>query len=73
MAITDDNVKTRGQKEKLEEISAPDQADGNSVSAEEATGEEKGEEENGGESKGEEAPPKVPRDGTMVITAKVRV
>ena len=52
MAVTDDAVKTRGQKELLEEITTS----------------------NNGESKEEEtdaAKPRIPRDGTMAVTAKV--
>ena len=92
MTVTDDDVKTRGQKEKLEEINAPteDQAAASAEAAEDDKGEEgKGEEgkteegtgeeeekveESKGEGEDNEAcppPPKVPRDGTMVVTAKV--
>ena len=48
MQVTDDNVKTRAQKEKLEEITA----------------EESGDTANG--------IPKVTREGTMMVTAKVK-
>ena len=57
MSVTDDDAKTRGQKEKLEEI----QNEG---------GEGEGE---GGEGEGEgEDPPKVTRAGTIAVTAEVR-
>lgn len=67
MAITDDDVKTRGQKEKLEEISAPAQEESGNADA--ATGGEEPEKEE--EKEPCPPPPKVPRDGTMVVTAKV--
>ena len=51
MAVTDDDVKTRGQKELLDQITTS----------------------NNGESKEEEdaGMPRIPRDGTMAVTAKV--
>ena len=57
MTITDDDVKTRAQKDKLEEISAPAPSNG----------------DNGGDNGAKESspPPKVPRDNTMEVTAKV--
>ena len=55
--MTDDDVKTRGQKEKLEEVTTP--------SADQKEGEKEGETEAN--------LPKIPRDGTMVVTAKVCV
>ncbi len=59
MAITNDDVKTRAQKEKLEEISAP--PNGN-----------KGETGEGTCNTEQDAPPpKMPRDNTMEVTAKV--
>lgn len=56
MTVTDDDVKTRGQKDKLEEITAPPPT------------EQKQEE---GMASKKPEPPKLPRDGTMVVTAKV--
>ena len=47
MAVTDDDVKTRAQKEKLEEI----------TTAAEENGDDK---------------PKITREGTMAVTAKVQ-
>ena len=46
MAVTDDDVKTRAQKEKLEEITATAEEDGHDR-------------------------PKIAREGTMAVTAKV--
>ena len=72
---TEDDVKTRGQKEKLDEISAP--APDAPAAAEEKEEEEEEEEEQkeepeeNGDSKASAPPPKLPRDGTMVVTAKV--
>lgn len=63
MTVTDDDVKTRAQKEKLEEITSP--------SAEDSKEQEQ--EEEGTSNNEPSAPPKVPRDGTMVVTAKVSV
>ncbi len=69
MTITDDDVKTRGQKEKLDEISAlaPEQNSTDGAADEEEEEEEEEEKEESGP-----PPPKIPRDGTMVVTAKVR-
>ena len=53
MQVTDDDVKTRGQKEKLDEITASPPPEPDSGAA--------------------TIPPKVPRDGTMVVTAKVSI
>ena len=64
MTITDDDVKTRAQKEKLEEISAdaPPNVDKGEV-------EGGADEENNSEQ--DAPPPKIPRDNTMEVTAKV--
>ena len=90
MTITDDDVKTRGQKDKLEEINAiaQEQADTGLAEKEEKEVKEE-EEEEGGKDTSEEVkdtseemegqdnaescdpPPKMVRDGTMVVTAKV--
>ena len=50
MKVTDDDVKTRGQKEKLDEITSTQE-----------------------ESSDETKKPKMPREGTMAVTAKVCV
>lgn len=78
MKITDDDVKTRGQKEKLEEITNPSNSEDPPKSEEpsKSVGEEepaKSEEEapESEEADSEPAPPKMTREGTMIVTAKV--
>lgn len=86
MAVTDDNVKTRSQKDKLDQIvsSSDDQEeDQHENNGEEGNGEHDDEDRDDGDegkvetttddSKPESpvAPPKLVRDGTMAVTAKV--
>ena len=63
MTVTDDDVKTRAQKEKLEEITAAPSSGDKEDSQKETSGENNSEQD--------AAPPKVPRDNTMQVTAKV--
>ena len=67
MTVTDDDVKTRGQKEKLEEITAPPTS---TTTEEGKEGEGEAEKKEGEDSEPSAAPPKLPRDGTMVVTAR---
>lgn len=57
MVITDDDVKTRGQKELLDQITTSNNADAN------------GEDGDGDAA----SKPKIAREGTMAVTAKVLI
>ena len=58
LKVTDDDVKTRGQKEKLDQITSTTNGDTNDDNG-----------DNNGEDGGDK--PNVTREGTMVVTAKV--
>ena len=83
MKVTDDDVKTRGQKEMLDQIvSSSDgqeeqnnNSENNNDDAESSEAQNEADAEvpaNNGDSEAD-GPPKVTREGTMVITAKVCV
>ena len=65
MTVTDDDVKTRGQKEALDKITSAS----DSQEKEKKDGKEKDDDTK--QENSEPAKPKIPRDGTMVVTAKV--
>lgn len=64
MTVTDDDVKTRGQKEALDKITSAS----DSQEKEKKDGKEKDDDTK--QENSEPAKPKIPRDGTMVVTAK---
>lgn len=88
--MTDDDVKTRGQKEKLEQITSEPNGEGEHAPNDdkpapngdhsEPNGDKPAPNGDNNEPNGEKAPngeedapkPKVPREGTMVVTAKVK-
>ena len=72
MKVTDDDVKTRGQKEKLEEITSPVQEQAEGTEDKESEDKLKEKEEGGStEEPAATTPAKLQRDNTMVVTAKV--
>lgn len=87
MSVTDDDVKTRGQKELLDQIvsSSDGQGEQNNEAAENNSNEAESNNKNNDDDAQEqtteppanngdsEEPPKVTREGTMVVTARVRV